>query len=209
MRTVWLPHLITNSLSLLLPDAIRLLHAMPNTSQPPASPLLEDVRIMEKTVDSMVRDNPDYAAYVTPLALGYILSHPRFNIYKGGLAEKRFMGLGLDALPHGATAFGLAALVADTADEAVHIVPRQNALYPLVRWAADYPTLFSGLVLALATLFWEVSEYRVHQIELAQRGGDITKINMQWSMEDTLRDCAANTLGWLTAMLFRSLRGRR
>ena len=33
--------------------------------------------------------------------------------------------------------------------------------------------------------------------------GDITKINMQWSLHDTLNDCVANTIGWVLGILWR------
>lgn len=206
MTTTWLPHLLTNSLSLLLPDLLRIL--IPPRKMPlsvDAPPLTQDLEAIEETLVATVRDNPNYAVYVTPLAVGYILSHPRFNIYKGKMAEKRFAGLGLDALPHGSTAFGLTALVIDASERASQIVPRQNPLYPLLRWCKAHPALFSGAVLAGATLFWEVSEYGVHQHELELQGGDVSKINMQWSVEDTARDCAANAIGWALALLLRQL----
>ncbi len=206
MSTTWLPHLITNSLSLLFPEivgaALPLLNPAPDDSA-------NDLELAEKTLAGMAVDNPHYVGYVTPLAVGYILSHPRFNIYKGELADIRVLGLGLDALPHSATAYGLAALTADTAEYAATIVHRRNVLYPLVKLAANNPALFSGLVVAIATLFYEGGEYRVHRYELAKQNGDITKINMMWSVEDTARDVTANALGWLAAMIFRLVRGRR
>jgi hypothetical protein len=33
--------------------------------------------------------------------------------------------------------------------------------------------------------------------------GDIKRINMLWSLVDSLRDCVANTVGWLLALLLR------
>lgn len=60
-------------------------------------------------------------------------------------------------------------------------------------------------MLGLATLFWEIGEYRVHHYELARRGS-AEAINMQWSPEDTLYDCLANALGWAAAALWRSRR---
>src|SRR5258708_30542007 len=73
-------------------------------------------------------DNPAYVSYVMPLALGYILSHPRFNIYKGSLAEIRVAGLGPGALPHAATRFALNPMVSDIRDAAAEQAPFH---YPL------------------------------------------------------------------------------
>lgn len=205
MSTTWLPHLITNSLSLLFPEIVGavlpLLKHAPDDSA-------NDLELAEKILVAMVVDNPHYVSYVTPLAVGYMLSHPRFNIYKGELADIRVLGLGLDALPHAATAYGLAALTADTAEYAATVVHRRNVLYPLIRWAANNPALFSGLILAVVTLVWEGGEYRTHRYELAKQHGDISKINMMWSLDDTARDVTANALGWLAAMIVRLVRGR-
>lgn len=208
MATTWLPHLLTNTASLFLPDLFRLLTPSERALDTANGEDPSDFEVVEQTIVAVVRDNPNYAGYVTPLALGYILSHPRFNIYKGEMAEIRVAGLGLDALPHSATAYGLVALSADTIETAARVVPKKNVFSPLIQWAARNPGLVTGLVLGTATLFWEYSEYRVHQHELKERGGDVTKINMQWSMEDTIRDCVANALGWAAAMLFRRARGR-
>ncbi len=206
MQTTWLPHLLTNSLSLLLPDVLRLLLPPSVLSAPAHGVLIEELQVIEQTLTAAVRDNPNYVVYVAPLAAGYILSHPNFNIYKGDLAKKRLVGFGLDALPHGATAFGLTALLCETAATAAKTVPPANPLMPLVKWAKTNPALFSGLMLTALTAFWEFSEYRVHVHELALRGGDPEKINMQWSVDDTARDCAANFVGWGLAILTR---GRR
>jgi hypothetical protein len=206
MTTTWLPHLLTNSLALLLPEAFRIVTPPADAIDAANGAHPSDVEMIGQTVVTMVRDNPAWVGYVTPLALGYILSHPRFNIYKGKMGDLRVAGLGLDALPHGATAYGLVALSADTVAAAEQVVPRRNRFAPLIRWAARHPSIFTGLVLALVTLVWEYSEYRVHKHELRQKGGDITRINMQWSMADTVRDCVANGLGWAAAMVVRRLR---
>jgi hypothetical protein len=52
---------------------------------------------------------------------------------------------------------------------------------------------------------WEYGEYRVHFYELGQRG-DVTKINMQWSVADTAKDVRSNFLGWLLAVLWQGSR---
>lgn len=190
MTTTWLPHLLTNSLSLLLPDALRLI--MPRRPQ-------NDI---EEVIDAMARDNDDYVAYVTPLAMGYILSHPSFNIYKGDLAEIRVAGFGLDAIPHSATALALTALVCDTLETADEADSANAVLRGLFRWGRDNQTLISFAVLAGLTTFWEYGEYRIHRKELAERG-DVTQINMQWSAEDTQHDILSNLIGWTLATLVR------
>ena len=196
MTTTWLPHLVTNSITLLLPDALRLL--IPKKRK--ANNLVEDV------MDEMVRDNPKYVTYVAPLAAGYILSHPKFNIFKGDMGDIRVAGLGLDAIPHSATGFALTALVQDTLQTAAEIEPHdKSAFAQFVRWCNQHPGLVTFGVLGALTFFWEYGEYSVHQHEMELRGGDISKINMMWSVDDTVRDIIANFLGWAAARLI----GRR
>ena len=196
MSTTWLPHLVTNSITLLLPDALRLII--------PANHKHDN--LVEAVMDEMVRDNPKYVIYVIPLAAGYILSHPKFNIFKGDMGDIRVAGLGLDAIPHSATGFALSALVQDTLQTAAELEPSNpSPLARLIRFANRYPALVSLGALSALTFFWEYGEYRVHQHELELRGGDITKINMMWSAEDTARDVVANLLGWAAAALL----GRR
>ena len=66
-------------------------------------------------------------------------------------------------------------------------------------------TLVSATVLALATLIWEFGEYRIYRHELAHYG-DPEKINMQWTLSNTLYDCAANAAGWGLAIVLRGAR---
>ncbi|MBK8025456.1 MAG: hypothetical protein IPK19_29695 [Chloroflexi bacterium] len=198
MVTTWLPHLLTNSLSLLLPDLVRALFA----------PRYRPRTLIEDTLITMVRDNPRYAVYVAPLAVGYILSHPRFNIYKGAIGDLRVGGMGLDAIPHSATAFTFSVLVADTFDTMGKREQYRDVLARFVQWGSQNPEVASLLFLALITLNWEYGEYRVHEYELALKG-DASLINLQWSMQDTLRDVGANLFGWFTAMLWRRTQTRR
>src|SRR5262245_16309354 len=108
MRTTWLPHLLTNTITLLFPDLVRMLFRDSRVRQSvPASSesIVEEARqITQNVLLIMVRDNPQYVTYMIPLAAGYILSHPRWNIYKGDWANIRIAGFGLDALPHSLTA---------------------------------------------------------------------------------------------------------
>jgi hypothetical protein len=195
MTTAWLPHLATNTFSLLLPDLLRVAVPPARAAGPPrtAWPLLRE------TLATVVRDNQRYVLYVAPLAAGYLLSAPWLNIYKGELAELRLAGFGLDALPHAATAFALCALVGDTLRAASALAPPDGAASELLHRLAGRRALTSAAALALATLLWELGEYRIHRYELALRG-DSQAINMQWSLPDTLSDCAANAIGWLLAI---------
>jgi len=198
MQTTWLPHLVTNTFTLLLPDMIRVL--IPRGKQPS--------NLMGQVLAKMVRDNENYVIYVAPLAAGYILSHPKHNIFKGELAEIRVAGLGLDAIPHSATGFALTAIACDTLETACQVQSARGSLARFTRLCNRNPALVSFSVLAALTFLWEFGEYRVHQYEMAQRG-DITKINMMWSVEDTARDVVANLLGWAAAVLFRKSHNRR
>lgn len=206
MATTWLPHLVTNTVALLLPDVARLLFA-PRAGRrrggrgAGAGAVL---RLGADTLRALVRDNPAYVSYVLPLAAGYILSHPSFTIYKGRPAELRLAGFGLDAIPHGATAFALTAMVGDALQVAADLAG--DELRPLLEAARRNEVAVTALALAAATLFWEVSEHRIHQHELGLKGS-VEAINMQWSPEDTLYDCAANAIGWAAATLWRRSRG--
>jgi hypothetical protein len=197
MATTWLPHFLTNSLSLLLPDALRLVFPRRYRAR----------GIVDDTLLTMVRDNPNYAVYVAPLALGYIVSHPRFNIYKGELAEIRLAGFGLDAIPHSATAFAFSAMVEDTLATMCEQPTHDGALARLVYALGQKPELVSLGLLALVTFVWEYGEYQMHEHEMALKG-DAAAINMQWSLDDTIRDSGANFFGWLAAAVWRRRRRR-
>lgn len=201
MVTTWLPHLLTNTFTLLLPDILRI--TKPGLQQLTSSDGLGEV-IEEplEIANVMICDNPNYVAYITPLAAGYLLSHPRFNIYKGQMGDLRLAGFGLDTIPHGATALGLTALVCDTVETTAKTMSPRSPLAPIVQWSRRHLPLASGLVLAMATLFWEVGEYSIYRREMRLRG-DIKRINMQWGLVDSLRDIVANTIGWILALLLR------
>lgn len=194
MQTTWLPHLLTNTVSLLLPDALRLLF---RRKQPRNA--------VEAVMFRMARDNRDYVLYVAPLAVGYILSHPRFNIYKGDWAELEFAGFGLDSIPHSATAMALAALVQDSLQVVSDVDDETTLFSRALDKAAQHGPLVSLGVLGVVTLVWEYGEYRVHQLEMAERGS-AELINMQWSAADTRKDVLSNFLGWLAATLLRRQR---
>ena len=191
MTTTWLPHLVVNTIALLLPDALRLL--IPAKRKP--------ANLVESVMDEMVRDNPKYVTYVFPLAAGYILSHPKFNIFKGDMGDIRVAGLGLDAIPHGATGFALTALVQDTLETAAQLeLANKSPLARLIHTLNTRPAWVSFGILSMVTFIWEYGEYRVHFRELEIQHGDTSKINMMWSADDTTRDVVANFLGWAIAV---------
>jgi hypothetical protein len=201
MVTTWLPHLLLNSVSLLLPDALRLFFSKDGKQRPPQN-VVEDVLV------TAVSDNPSYALYVTPLALGYIVSQPKFNIYQGRMGEMRFAGLGLDAIPHAATAFALSALTVDTLDKRADWSEYNSPLADVLQRGSHHPQLMSFSVLMAVTVIWEYNEYRTHKYEMSVRGSR-DAINMLWDMDDTKRDTVANILGWVIAMLWRGYKKSR
>jgi hypothetical protein len=199
MTTTWLPHLAANSVSLLLPDLYRALDAFYKRYGRPARSRAW-LELLKDTGDAMVRDNPRYVIYVAPLAVGYLLSSPWLNIYKGELAEKQLVGFGLDSIPHAATAFALTRLIGDTATTATKLSRAAGTQVAWVEWCGRHHGLCSAAVLALATLVWERGEYLIYKHELAQRGR-AARINMQWSVSDTVTDCITNAAGWLLAIV--------
>lgn len=208
MATTWLPHLATNTLSLLLPDIYRLMirRKRGSSTRAPDRPqsLPREVRdLIGATLTTMLCDRPGYVLYVTPLAFGYLLSGPWLNIYKGALAKKRLFGFGLDALPHATTAFALTALVRDTARTIGELSASTRFLGAYGSQIERHQTGLSAIALALATLAWELGEHRIYQYELAKRGS-LERINMQWSVADAAYDCAANVIGWLLATAWRA-----
>jgi len=211
MTTTWLPHLATNTLSLLLPEIYRMLirrtpNASTRTLGQAQSPSREIQELIEATLATMVCDRPNYVLYVAPLAFGYLLSGPWLNIYKGALARKRLFGFGLDALPHATTAFALTALVRDTACTVGDLSASTRFFGTYGKSIERNQTAISAIVLALATLAWELGEHRIYQYELARRGS-LERINMQWSRADCAYDCAANAIGWLLATAWHAIHG--
>lgn len=202
MFTTWLPHLLTNTLSLLLPDLLRLLFPEREHKNDSSQNVVEDVLVLG------VRDNPSYAYYVTPLALGYIVSHPKFNIYKGEWGEKRFAGLGLDAIPHAATAFALSALTVDTLEKKADWRAYNNLLAEVLQRMRHHPELASLGVLMAATVMWEYNEYRVNRYEMSLQGS-VDRINMIWDTDDARRDTVANLIGWLLAVIWNFYRKKQ
>ncbi len=203
MPTPWVPHLLMNSVSLLMPELYRIL--------PQAAPESLDESNWQKTyravhdlLAAIAHDNPEYAACVAPVAIGYILSHPKFNIYKGDMAKIRIGGFGLDAFPHGTAAFSLTRLICDSAHLARRRLSRGNPLAPALRWADRHTVPLTFAALVGASFLWELEEYLVHKYELNLRDHDVEKINMMWDVDDMIRDSAANSIGWALGALLET-----
>ena len=191
--TAWLTHLVANSVTLLLPDVLRML-------PDPASPL---VTPFVRTLRHRALDDPRYALYVAPLALGFAASHPDYSIYHGALGRLSVLGFGLDSIPHATAAYGLARLVAETLPTLDQELPRSHPLDAYMRGAAANVDALSAAAVALVTLVWETGEWLAYRHELEATGRDASEINMQWSLPDSITDAAANGLGLLAAVAVR------
>ncbi|HBY96794.1 MAG TPA: hypothetical protein DEP84_23080, partial [Chloroflexi bacterium] len=198
LNTAWLPHGVGNSIALILPELTgRFL------DPPCASPTPDTVTALQATLRAMIVDNPNYSFYLAPAVLGYVVSHPRFNIYKGEWAKIRFFGFGLDAIPHGTTAAALSLLIFDTLSELERRLPQTSALVRLVHWTGAHREAFAAFVLAVVSAIWEGGEYLMQQSELRARNYDYGEINMEWSLHDTFFDVLANFAGWAVASCVR------
>jgi len=202
LPTTWVFHLTFNSFILFLPELVKgaadifQLDARANEQHDLLSTLYS-------TLDDAVVNNPKYALYVAPVPLAYMVSHPHFNIYKGEWAKLRFLGFGLDAIPHSTTAFGLTNLVMDTLAAFRYHTPRNAAWRPLAVHADRHSRLIAGAFLVGASALYESGEYEIHVEELRETHGDESKINMEWSVQDTVFDLMSNTLGWLAGVMLR------
>jgi hypothetical protein len=194
--TAWLTHLVGNTITLLLPEWLALLQHI----RPVAAPVAEPVF---RTLDQRVRQDPRYAAYVAPLALGFIASHPRISIYHGRWAEETIMGFGLDSVPHASAAYALARLTSETVLTLERELPPRHPLAALTRGAAARVDLLAVVLVGAVTLLWEVSEYQAHHAELDATGRDPSEINMQWSWPDAITDSISNLAGLVAAIVVR------
>jgi hypothetical protein len=191
--TAWLPHLLGNSISLLLPELYTLVRRLFLPARPaPCS----SWGALQRSFEQLVPENPDYVDYVAPVALAYIVSHPQFNIYRGEWGEWSLLGFGLDSLPHGATAYTLSNMVYDTVETVAVQTQPEMAIQPPTRWLARHKHLVSGGVLAFLTLVYETGEYIIHRSELKARDNDASQINLVWGIQDTFFDVLSNAIGW-------------
>lgn len=192
--TAWLTHLAGNSITLLLPDLVRLLPPQVfTTSGDLAGALL-------RTVRRRVLEDPNYAGYVAPLALGFIASHADYSIYHGRWAELKLYGFGLDSVPHSSAAYALARLLGETVLTFDQELPARHRLHAPIRQVAGHIDVLAALSVLLVTIAWEVSEYLAHEAELAT-GRAPEELNMQWSLPDAITDTISNALGLSAALV--------
>lgn len=203
LPTTWVLHLFGNSIALLLPELIRATDGLLTVEKD-----VDDARqdagawpAIYATLQELVVGNPDYVKYVAPTAAAYIVSHPRFNIYRGAWAELTWWGFGLDTIPHAATAYAFTRAVYDTLDALAPRLDEHSALHPYVTWAAAHRRLVTGSAIALLTLAYETGEFLIHRQELAARDHDVNRINMMWGLKDSIFDGISNAIGWAVAIL--------
>ncbi|MGB8645310.1 MAG: hypothetical protein WCF84_08730 [Anaerolineae bacterium] len=193
VATTWVTHLVGNTLLLGLPEIYYSLAALfkldRHTRRAPDSL----VGTANEILREMVVDNPHYAGYVAPVAGAIIVAHPRINLYKSNWANRQLLGLGLDSIPHGMTAFTLTQMVFDFLAS-----PAIARRFPQ---AWQHSTRISAGVLAAASLCYETGEFLIHLQELRLVKDDPSQMAMEWSFPDTLQDLFANTVGWLLAVV--------
>ncbi len=203
LATTWVLHLVGNTIALLLPEIYQVadrLFGLDDRLRADQHPTWSALRA---ACEQLVLDNPDYVEYVAPAALAYVVSHPRFNIYRGDWAELSIAGFGLDSIPHSTTAYALSKLIYDTIDVLERNVAPEMPIWPLVRWAAANRTLVTGIIMAALTLAFETGEYLIHRSELKARDYDVSQINMMWGLRDSVFDVLSNSVGWALATLRR------
>lgn len=208
LPTTWVFHVTLNSLILFLPELYAGTAKFLSLDEHAAQN--EDfASAVHRMMQDAVVNNPHYGWYVAPVPLAYTVSHPNFNIYKGKWAKRRFLGFGLDAIPHSTTAFGFTNLVSEALAAFSRHTPRKAAWRPLARRANRHSGLIAGALLASASALYETGEYEIHQEELRETGGDETRINMEWSATDTVFDLMSNTIGWLAGMAWGQAKSKK
>ncbi len=196
--TAWLTHLAANSLTMFLPDVLRVTHK--RIERHATHPL---ARAAIRTLDNRVRQDPNYAGYVAPLALGFVASHPDISIYHGRWAERTLLGFGVDSIPHASAAYGLARLTSETVLTFAEELPSNTVLARPAKWGAEHVDLVAATTVGVVTLLWELSEYVAHVAELNATGREASEINMQWSLPDAITDSVSNVGGLLAAIAVR------
>lgn len=194
--TAWLTHLVGNTVTLFLPDILRVLGPLHDHIPSAMRPFF-------RTIMQRMSDDPAYAVYAAPLALGFIGSHADYSIYHGKWAERTILGFGADSIPHSTAAYGLARFASETALTLHHELPVDHPLAQLAALAAEHVDALAVLTVAAVTLVWEVAEYRAHYAEVEKTGRDPNEVNMQWSLPDTITDSIANVAGLTAAILVR------
>jgi len=194
--TAWLTHLAGNSVTLFLPDALRAL--APLHDQLPSA-----MRPFARTITQRVANDPLYAGYAAPLALGFIGSHADYSIYHGKWAERTLFGFGVDSIPHSTAAYGLARFASEMVLTLYEELPGDHPLAQPTAFAARHVDAVATLAVAAVTLVWEVAEYRAHHAEVEATGRDPSEVNMQWSLPDSITDSVANAAGLAAAIAVR------
>jgi hypothetical protein len=201
LRTAWVPHLIGNTFALLLPELYRAADAALKLDERAQGNQAGALATLNGALHDLVLDNPRYVEYVAPPVLAYLLTYPPINIYKSAWANRQLFGFGLDSIPHAGTAFGLTRMTFDALRALKRHTPAHTRLTAPVDWAATHANLVSAGAVAAATAFYESGEYAIHVSELQAVHDDPTKIEMEWSLADTLQDIISNAVGWLLAVL--------
>ncbi len=201
LRTAWVPHLIGNTFALLLPELYRAADLGLKLDERALGNQEGVLVTLNGVLRDLVLDYPRYVEYVAPPALAYLLTYPPINIYKSDWANRQLFGFGLDSIPHAWTAFGLTRMVFDVLRTLHRHTPAHARLAAPVNWATAHGELISGGIVAAATAFYESGEYEIHKSELKAVHDDPTKIEMEWSLADTIQDIISNALGWLLAVL--------
>ena len=198
--TAWIFHATLNSLLLFLPELYQGVAALLDLDDLARRDPDNALAAIHQVMTDLVVRNPAYIDYVAPVPLAYVLAHPKWDLYKSEWANGQLLGLGLDSIPHGATAYALCTLVFEMLDSLKRNVPDTNQLASLAEWTAAHPNIIAWVALIGATVGYELAEYVIHNIELELVGGDPSKIAMDWSPRDTVEDVIANSTGALLAL---------
>lgn len=199
LPTTWVIHLTGNSVALLLPELYAGLSRLLSLDER-ATRTGSLAAALHRALCQVVCANPQYSAYVAPLTLGYLVSHPSFNIYKGRLGALRLAGFGLDTIPHTWTAAALTTGLLDGLAALVDHAPPASRAGAAARWAGLHAVALSGVTLALLTTIYETGEWLIYREEWRATGGDHARMNMEWSLPDSRRDVVANMAGWLVGV---------
>lgn len=205
LATTWVFHLALDSFILCLPEILSVANKLLRLDARSARQR-GLVAAWQGALDDAVINNPNYALYVAPVVLAYIVSHPRFNIYKGDYANIRLLGFGLDAIPHAVTAFAFTNLVVDTLAAFRSNTPADASWRRVAEFGDDHAIMLAGALLLGVSAAYEFGEYEIHESEMRVTGGDVTRINLVWDAKDTLFDLVSNTLGWVAGALVRRRR---
>lgn len=203
LATTWVPHLLFNSATLLFPEIYRGVDSLFHLSERLSTDQRSTWSALHATFGQLVLDNPDYIDYIAPATLAYIVSQPRFNIYRGGWAELDLFGFGLDSIPHSSTSYAFSNLIYDIIETLEGNTSANMSIRPYVKWAVTHKVLATGATIAGLTLAYEIGEYLIHKSELKARDHDVSRINMMWSLRDSVFDGVSNAIGWTLATLRR------